>query len=83
MPLLSLRKWGLTLMIIKEHWNNSHGNVSNDLVSGIVVYIILPIFLKPLFIALLAGGTAWLSTQWVELFVSQSFIGFIDYLLIF
>jgi len=48
----------------KEHWNHSHDDITTDLVSGTVAYIILPIFLKPLFIALLAGGTAWLSLQW-------------------
>ena len=56
-----LAEW---LMPFKEHWNHSHGDISNDLMSGIVAYIILPIFLKPLFIALLAGGAAWLSVQW-------------------
>lgn len=52
------------LVPFKEHWNHSHGDIENDLVSGIVAYIILPIFLKPLFIALLAGSAAWLSLQW-------------------
>lgn len=56
-----LAEW---LMPFKEHWNHSHGDISNDLASGIVAYIILPIFLKPFYIALLAGGAAWLSTQW-------------------
>jgi len=56
-----LAEW---LMPFKEHWNHSHGDITNDVVSGVVAYIVLPIFLKPLFIALLAGGAAWLSTQW-------------------
>lgn len=56
-----LTEW---LMPFKEHWNHSHGDIANDLTSGIIAYIILPIFLKPLYIALLAGGTVWLSTQW-------------------
>jgi len=56
-----LAEW---LMPFKEHWNHSHDDITTDLVSGTVAYIILPIFLKPLFIALLAGGTAWLSLQW-------------------
>ena len=56
-----LAEW---LVPFKERWNHSHGDIGNDLVSGIVAYIILPIFLKPLFIALLAGGAAWLSVQW-------------------
>jgi len=56
-----LAEW---LMPFKEHWNHSHGDISNDLMSGIVAYIILPIFLKPLYIALLAGAAVWLSTQW-------------------
>lgn len=56
-----LAEW---LMPFKKDWNYAQGDVSNDLISGIVAYIILPIFLKPLFIALLAGAAAWLSTQW-------------------
>ena len=56
-----LMEW---LMPFKKHWNHSHGDIATDLTSGIVAYIILPIFLKPLYIALLAGGAAWLSVQW-------------------
>jgi hypothetical protein len=56
-----LAEW---LVPFKERWNHSHGDISNDLISGIVAYVILPIFLKPLFIALLAGCAAWLSAQW-------------------
>ncbi len=52
------------LVPFRENWNHSHGDIGNDLMSGIVAYIILPIFLKPLYIALLAGGAAWLSVQW-------------------
>ncbi|MFK7983322.1 MAG: sterol desaturase family protein [Saprospiraceae bacterium] len=56
-----LMEW---LMPFKKHWNHSHGDIANDLTSGIIAYIILPIFLKPLYIALLAGGAVWLSVQW-------------------
>jgi hypothetical protein len=54
------------LLPYKERWNHSHDHddIANDIVSGTVAYVVLPIFLKPLFIALLAGGTVWLSTQW-------------------
>lgn len=51
-------------MPYRQEWNTPKGDVKNDLISGTVAYIILPIFLKPLFIALLAGGTAWLALQY-------------------
>ena len=60
-----LAEW---LIPFKEHWNHSHGDISNDVVSGVIAYIVLPIFLKPLFIALLAGAAAWLSMQWGGLY---------------
>ncbi len=49
------------LMPFRESWNQTKGDVSNDIISGTVAYIILPIFLKPLIVAALAGGTAWLA----------------------
>lgn len=59
--LVWLAEW---LMPYREKWNHQQGDLSNDLISGTVAYVILPIFLKPLYIALLAGGTAWLAAQW-------------------
>lgn len=56
-----LAEW---VMPYRREWNSPQGDLSNDLISGVVVYIVLPIFLKPLFIAMLAGGTAWLATQY-------------------
>ena len=56
-----LAEW---LMPYRKVWNTPQGDVKNDLISGTVAYIILPIFLKPLFIALLAGATAWLAAQY-------------------
>lgn len=50
-------------MPYREPWNKPQGDFSNDLVSGTVAYIILPIFLKPLYISLLAGATVWLAQQ--------------------
>jgi len=47
----------------REHRNTPQNDVVNDLVSGTVAYIIMPIFLKPLYIAMLAGATAWLASQ--------------------
>lgn len=55
-----LAEWA---MPYRKQWNSPQGDLSNDLLSGIVAYIILPLFLKPLFIAMLAGGTAWLALQ--------------------
>ena len=51
-------------MPFKKVWNQPHGDIANDLMSGTVAYIILPIFLKPIIIAALAGGTAWLATMY-------------------
>jgi len=56
--------WALEwAMPYREEWNKPQGDVLNDLISGTVAYVILPIFLKPIFISLLAGGTAWLALQ--------------------
>lgn len=52
------------LLPYKRDWNQPKGDLSNDIISGTVAYIVLPIFLKPLFIAMLAGGTAWLAVQY-------------------
>jgi len=48
----------------RKNWQESDGALKNDLISGTVAYVILPAFLKPFYIALLAGGTAWLAAQW-------------------
>ncbi len=50
-------------MPYREQWNQTQGDVANDIISGTVAYIILPIFLKPIFIAFLAGATVWLASQ--------------------
>lgn len=52
------------LMPYRKDWNRPQGDLTNDLLSGTVAYIILPIFLKPLYIAMLAGGTTWLAMVW-------------------
>jgi len=56
-----LAEW---LMPYRQEWNRPQGDVANDLISGTIAYVIMPIFLKPFFIALLAGGTVWLATQY-------------------
>ena len=43
-----LAEW---LMPYRREWNTPKGDVSNDLISGTVAYIIMPIFLKPFYIA--------------------------------
>ena len=52
------------LMPYRKEWNTPKGDIKNDLISGTVAYVILPIFLKPLYIAMLAGVTAWLASSW-------------------
>lgn len=49
------------LMPYRMTWNQPQGDLSNDIISGTVAYILLPIFLKPFYIALLAGATLWLA----------------------
>lgn len=62
--ILGLAFWIVELLMpYRKEWNKPQGDFSNDLISGTVAYILLPIFLKPLFIALLAGGTAWLAAK--------------------
>lgn len=56
-----LSEW---LMPYRSEWNQPRGDMANDLLSGTVAYIILPMFLKPLFIAVLAGGAAWVAATW-------------------
>ena len=53
-----LAEW---LMPYRTEWNQPQGDLSNDVISGTVAYIIMPIFLKPLYIAMLAWATAWLA----------------------
>lgn len=48
----------------RKDWSKSQGDLSNDIISGTVAYVILPTILKPLYIALLAGATAWIAMQW-------------------
>ena len=56
-----LAEW---LLPYKAEWNKPQGDLSNDLISGTIAYVILPVFLKPIYIAALAGGTAWLAAQY-------------------
>lgn len=51
------------VMPYRRKWNETDGDVVNDMVSGGIAYGLLPIFLKPLYIALLAGITTWLANQ--------------------
>jgi len=51
------------LMPYRRQWRQPQGDLSNDLISGAVAYGLLPTFLKPLYVALLAGAVAWISTQ--------------------
>lgn len=51
------------LMPYRPAWNRPQGDLMNDIISGTVAYGILPLFLKPLYIALLAGATAWIAAQ--------------------
>ena len=55
-----LAEW---VMPYRTEWLRPQGDLTNDLVSGTVAYILLPIVLKPLYIAALAGVTAWLAAQ--------------------
>ena len=51
------------LLPYRDEWNRPQGDLTNDFLSGTVAYILLPIVLRPAYIALLAGGTAWLAAQ--------------------
>ena len=51
------------VMPYRQEWNSPQGDLGNDVISGTVAYIILPIFLKPLNFALLAWIAAWLALQ--------------------
>ena len=51
------------LMPYRPEWNALQGDLSNDVISGTIAYGILPVFLKPLYVALLAGATAWIAAQ--------------------
>jgi len=55
-----LAEW---LMPYRKVWNQPQGDIANDLLSGSVAYILLPIFLKPLYVTLLAGASIWLASQ--------------------
>lgn len=44
-------------------WSRPHNDLLNDLLSGTIAYVLLPIFLKPLYTAMLAGITLWLASQ--------------------
>lgn len=52
------------VMPYRPDWNEQQGDLGNDIVSGTVAYIILPIFLKPLYIALLASAAGWIALQY-------------------
>ena len=51
------------LMPYRREWNKQQGDLSNDVISGTIAYGILPVFLKPIYVALLAGATAWIASQ--------------------
>ena len=51
------------LLSYRKAWNLPHGDLANDLLSGTVNYMLLPVFLKPMYIAMLAGATIWLAGQ--------------------
>jgi len=55
-----LAEWS---MPYRKEWNKPQDDFLNDIISGTVAYVILPIFLRPVYIALLAGITAWLAAQ--------------------
>lgn len=55
-----LAEW---LMPYRAEWNRPQGDLTNDIVSGTVTYILLPIFLKPLYLAALLGATVWIAQQ--------------------
>ncbi len=50
-------------MPYRREWNTPKGDFFTDLISGTVAYVILPIFLRPVYIALLAGLAVWLAAQ--------------------
>lgn len=52
------------LMPYRKSWNAPQGDLKNDVISGIIAYVLLPIILKPLYIAAFAGVTAWLAAQY-------------------
>ena len=52
------------LMPYRTLWNSPQGDLGNDVISGTVAYILLPIVLKPVYVAMLAGGTAWLAARY-------------------
>lgn len=56
-----LAEW---LLPHRKDWSKPKGDFANDVISGTVAYIVMPVFLKPLYIALLAGATAWLAQTW-------------------
>lgn len=52
------------LMPYRPAWNKPAGDLANDGLSALIAYLLMPLFLKPLYIALLAGATTWLASQW-------------------
>jgi len=52
------------LMPFYAEWNRPAGDIGNDFTSGTIAYVLMPLFIKPLYIALLAGATAWIASQW-------------------
>jgi sterol desaturase/sphingolipid hydroxylase (fatty acid hydroxylase superfamily) len=53
------------LMPYRESWNTPDEDILNDMVSGGIAYGLLPILLKPLYIAILAGLTVSLA-NWYD-----------------
>lgn len=51
------------LMPYRQAWNQPQGDLSNDVLSGTVAYILIPTVVKPLYFAALVGVAAWLAAQ--------------------
>lgn len=61
----SLLFWSCEFLFpYRAQWNQSDGALANDVISGVVAYILIPALVKPIYIALLAGGTTWLAVQY-------------------
>lgn len=52
-------------MPYRDSWNTPDGDVLNDTISGGIAYGLLPVFLKPLYIAMLAGITVTIA-EWYD-----------------
>ena len=52
------------LLPYRPEWNKADGDVGHDVVSGLLGYGLLPALVEPLFVTMLAGGTAWLAATY-------------------